>query len=154
MLSLKLLLLLAVCHHNKGEEAMEVVEHGIVKGGKAHQALMSLQKNEFDRMLKDRKPGKPSAVLSPSAEADGPDAQTTEGKEMKLRIGVEKSRVVYCVSDPSEMLLYGECFFQPTIDGAPRVLTGDRVVMVRAPTTILYVKPCLRHGSSRCRCIG
>ena len=133
---------------------MEVVEHGIVKGGKAHQALMSLQKNEFDRMLKDRKPGKPSAVLSP-AEADGPDAETADegNKAMKLRIGVEKSRVVYCVSDPSEMLSYGECFFQPTIDGAPRVLTGDRVVMVRAPTAILYVKPCLRHCSSCCRCI-
>ena len=110
---------------------MEVVESGIVRDGKAHRALISLQKHEFDRMLKDRKPGKPSAVLPSPDEAD-PSAEVAEGKALRLRIGVEQSRVVYCISDPSERLSYGECFFQPTIDGAPRVLRGEGVVMVRA----------------------
>lgn len=50
-----------------------------------------------------------------------------------LRIPLEKSRAVYGVADPSEKLMEGQCFFQPTIRGKPTVLDTN-VVVGRSPT--------------------
>ena len=52
----------------------------------------------------------------------------------KLRIQVDKSRLVFGVADCAEILQYGECFFQPTVDDLPRVFEDTYLVVVRLAT--------------------
>jgi hypothetical protein len=50
--------------------------------------------------------------------------------EVRARILVDKSRVVFGVADPTGELNYGECFFQPTVDGLTTRLVGGYVTVV------------------------
>lgn len=58
------------------------------------------------------------------------DHDEQPAQQSKLRIQVDQSRVVFGVADTSYSLEYGECFFQPTIDGTPCVLTDTYVLVV------------------------
>eukprot|EP00118_Oscarella_pearsei_P013827 m.114425 g.114425 ORF g.114425 m.114425 type:complete len:1639 (+) comp37497_c0_seq1:435-5351(+) len=51
----------------------------------------------------------------------------------KLQIPIQESRFVYGISDPSNSLQYGQCFFQPTIRGDPQVLVDVPVMVGRSP---------------------
>lgn len=50
--------------------------------------------------------------------------------EVRARVLVDKSRVVFGVADPTGELNYGECFFQPTVDGLTTRLVGGYVTVV------------------------
>ena len=65
------------------------------------------------------------------------EEQEPEQQQSKLRIQVDQSRVVFGVADTSCSLLYGECFFQPTIDGTPCMLT-DTYLLVVSPTVYTF----------------
>ena len=58
------------------------------------------------------------------------DHDEQPAQQSKLRIQVDQSRVVFGVADTSCSLEYGECFFQPTIDGTPCMLTESFVLVV------------------------
>ncbi|KAL3143108.1 hypothetical protein ABBQ38_003381 [Trebouxia sp. C0009 RCD-2024] len=63
----------------------------------------------------------------------GVEEQEPNQQQSKLRIQVDQSRVVFGVADTSCSLQYGECFFQPTIDGTPCMLTDTYLLVGRNP---------------------
>ncbi|GIL59350.1 hypothetical protein Vafri_14238, partial [Volvox africanus] len=97
-----------------------------------------------------------TAAAAPSPNELGGDVtaahRTAAGKRIsaKIRIRLEQSRRVFGVADPSrewpappspdhngprspQQLLYGQCFFQPLVDGQPQSLVGGHILMIRNP---------------------
>jgi hypothetical protein len=60
--------------------------------------------------------------------------QKPRSKAEKLQIPIAQSRLVFGICDPSNCLLYGQCFFQPTIRGRPKVLVETKVLVGRNPS--------------------
>ena len=54
----------------------------------------------------------------------------------KLHLLISKSRTVFGVCDPLEVLDYGECFFRPTVRGDPCTLSGY-VIVAKSPCYLL-----------------
>ena len=68
------------------------------------------------------------AYASPSNNASELE-KIKKSPALRLKIPIEKSRNVYGVSDPSDNdLIYGTCFFQPTIRGEAKPIVGKIVV--------------------------
>lgn len=67
------------------------------------------------------------------------EEQEPNQQQSKLRIQVDQSRVVFGVADTSCSLQYGECFFQPTIDGTPCMLTDTYLLVV---SRAVHALPC------------
>ncbi|GLC34648.1 hypothetical protein PLESTM_000221100 [Pleodorina starrii] len=88
----------------------------------------------------------------------GPGAAGQRRVSPRIRVRLEKSRRVFGVADPSvewpapsvdasggggggglgpcppqPQLYYGQCFFQPLVDGRPESLVGGHIVMIRNP---------------------
>ncbi|GIL59349.1 hypothetical protein Vafri_14238, partial [Volvox africanus] len=99
-----------------------------------------------------------TAAAAPSPNELGGDVtaahRTAAGKRIsaKIRIRLEQSRRVFGVADPSrewpappspdhngprspQQLLYGQCFFQPLVDGQPQSLVGGHILMVGATSS-------------------
>lgn len=66
-----------------------------------------------------------AAGASSAAAADGQQAS-----QDKLRMQIDKSRVVFGVADSAQMLQYGQCYFQPTLDNIPHVFSETYILVV------------------------
>ncbi|KXZ45061.1 hypothetical protein GPECTOR_59g670 [Gonium pectorale] len=102
--------------------------------------------------------GGPAGGAAVAGRGDADDAGGGVGARSRvsprIRVLLEKSRRVFGVADPSldwpsqelaaaasgsgrqkqpPQLLYGQCFFQPLVDGQPKRLVGGSVVMIRNP---------------------
>ena len=62
----------------------------------------------------------------------GVGAEPQLESQSRLRIQVDWSRVVFGVADPTGSLEYGECFFQPAMDGQPHVFEDTYLLVVGA----------------------
>ncbi|KAK3272180.1 hypothetical protein CYMTET_19511 [Cymbomonas tetramitiformis] len=126
--------------HNELDIAEKLWEDGI--NGVVHTRLLKLQAAEIRSSAKCvPKRGSSGQVQSPlSTPSSSPCAEAalsspgshSDVKE-KLRIRIEDSRLAFGVADPSGLLEYGQCFYQPTIDGEPRALTDGFVLVARNP---------------------
>ncbi|GIL83982.1 hypothetical protein Vretifemale_12713 [Volvox reticuliferus] len=94
----------------------------------------------------------PAAAAAPNGSSAGVTATVTEKRiSPKIRVRLEQSRRVFGVADPSRewpvppsdehngprtpqpQLFYGQCFFQPLVDGQAQSLVGGHVLMIRNP---------------------
>ncbi|KAG2432736.1 hypothetical protein HYH02_012870 [Chlamydomonas schloesseri] len=70
-------------------------------------------------------------VADPSAE--WPTAAAPPGAAAAAGVGAGASGSRCQADPPQQQLRYGECFFQPLVDGQPKSLVGGRVIMIRNP---------------------
>jgi len=55
-------------------------------------------------------------------------------QDIKIKLPLDQSRLVFGIADTSQKLEYGSCYFQPTIRGTPTVLEGVEVIVAKSPS--------------------